>query len=132
MFSVTVRDHVMIAHSLHGEVFGPAQRLHGATYIVDATFSRGELDSDDIVVDIGRATEVLRDVLADLNYRNLDEVPELAGRNTSTEVLAKLIADRLAGRVEDGGLGESASGLARIAVTLRESHIAWASYEISL
>ena len=132
MFSVTVRDHVMIAHSLHGEVFGPAQRLHGATYIVDATFSRVELDSDDIVVDIGRATEVLRSVLADLNYRNLDEVPDLAGRNTTTEVLARLIADRLAGRVEDGGLGESARELARIGVTLRESHIAWASYERSL
>ena len=132
MFSVTVRDHVMIAHSLRGEVFGPAQRLHGATYIVDATFSRVELDSDDIVVDIGAATEVLRDVLADLNYRNLDEVPELAGRNTTTEILARLIADRLAGRVEGGGLGGSASELARIAVTLRESHIAWASYERSL
>ena len=132
MFSVTVRDHVMIAHSLRGEVFGPAQRLHGATYVVDATFSRVELDSDDIVVDIGAATEVLRDVLADLNYRNLDEVPELAGRNTTTEVLARLIADRLAVRVEGGGLGESTSGLARIGVTLRESHIAWASYERSL
>lgn len=132
MFSVTVRDHVMIAHSLRGEVFGPAQRLHGATYVVDATFSRVELDSDDIVVDIGRATEVLRGVLADLNYRNLDEVPELAGRNTTTEVLARLIADRLARRVEGGGLGDSASGLAGIGVTLRESHIAWASYERSL
>ena len=132
MFSVTVRDHVMIAHSLRGEVFGPAQRLHGATYIVDATFSRVELDSDDIVVDIGGATEVLRGVLADLNYRNLDELPELAGRNTTTEVLARLIADRLADRVESGGLGDSASGLARIGVTLRESHIAWASYERSL
>jgi 6-pyruvoyl-tetrahydropterin synthase len=132
MFSVTVRDHVMIAHSLRGEVFGPAQRLHGATYIVDATFSRLELDSDDIVVDIGAATGVLHDVLADINYRNLDEVPELAGRNTTTEVLAKLIADRLAARAEGGELGHSASGLARIGVTLRESHIAWASYERSL
>ncbi|HEY5854115.1 MAG TPA: 6-carboxytetrahydropterin synthase [Aldersonia sp.] len=132
MFSVTVRDHVMIAHSLRGEVFGPAQRLHGATYVVDATFSRVELDSNDIVVDIGGATEVLRGVLADLNYRNLDEVPELAGRNTTTEVLARLIADRLADRVEGGGLGVSARELARIGVTLRESHIAWASYERSL
>ena len=132
MFSVTVRDHVMIAHSLRGEVFGPAQRLHGATYVVDATFSRVELDSDDIVVDIGGATEVLRGVLADLNYRNLDEVPELAGRNTTTEVLARLIADRLAARVESGELGNSASGLARIGVALRESHIAWSSYERSL
>ena len=132
MFSVTVRDHIMIAHSLRGEVFGPAQGLHGATYVVDATFSRVELDSDDIVVDIGRATEELRGVLADLNHRNLDEVPELAGRNTTTEVLARLIADRLAGHAQDGGLGPAASGLARIGVTLRESHIAWASYERSL
>jgi 6-pyruvoyl-tetrahydropterin synthase len=132
MFSVTVRDHMMIAHSLRGEVFGPAQRLHGATFVVDATFAREELDSDDIVVDIGRATEELHGVLADLNYRNLDEVPELAGRNTTTEVLARLIADRLADRVAAGGLGESASGLARIGVTLRESHIASAGYERSL
>lgn len=132
MFSVTVRDHVMVAHSLRGDVFGPAQRLHGATYVVDATFTRAELDSDDIVVDIGRAVEELHAVLADLNYRNLDELPELAGRNTTTEVLARLVADRLAGRVENGALGESATGLARIGVTLRESHIAWASYERSL
>ncbi len=132
MFSVTVRDHMMIAHSFRGEVFGPAQRLHGATYVVDATFSRVELDSDGIVVDIGRATEELHGALADLNYRNLDDVPELAGRNTTTEVLARLIADRLAGSVEAGGLGPSAGGLAGIAVTLRESHIAWASYERTL
>src|SRR4249919_465835 len=98
MFSVTVRDHMMIAHSFRGEVFGPAQRLHGATYVVDATFAREELDADGIVVDIGRATAALHDVLAELNYRNLDEVPELTGRNTTTEVLAKLVADRLAER----------------------------------
>ncbi|HET6296523.1 MAG TPA: 6-carboxytetrahydropterin synthase [Kribbella sp.] len=129
MFSVTVRDQMMIAHSLRGVVFGPAQRLHGATYVVDATFAREELDSDDIVVDIGRAAEELHGALADLNYRNLDEVPELAGRNTTTEVLAKLIADRLADRVAAGGLGESARGLARIGVTLGESPIASAGYE---
>jgi 6-pyruvoyl-tetrahydropterin synthase len=129
MFSVTVRDHIMIAHSLRGEVFGPAQRLHGATFVVDATFAREELDSDDIVVDIGRATAELRSILAELDYRNLDEVPELAGRNTTTEVLARLIADRLADRVAAGGLGEAATGLARIGVTLRESHIASAGYE---
>ena len=129
MFQVTVRDHMMIAHSLRGEVFGPAQRLHGATYVVDATFSREELDDDGIVVDIGRATAALHDVLADLGYRNLDEVPELAGRNTTTEVLAKLVADRLAERASSGGLGSAAQGLAGIAVTLRESHVAWASYE---
>jgi 6-pyruvoyl-tetrahydropterin synthase len=129
MFSVTVRDHMMIAHSLRGEVFGPAQRLHGATFVVDATFAREELDSDDIVVDLGRAAEELHGILADLDYRNLDEVPELAGRNTTTEVLARLIADRLADRVAAGGLGEAATGLARIGVTLRESHIASAGYE---
>jgi 6-pyruvoyl-tetrahydropterin synthase len=132
MYSVTVRDHVMIAHSLRGEVFGPAQQLHGATYIVDATFSGSELDSDGVVVDMGRATEELHDVLTDLRYSNLDEVPELAGRNTTTEVLARLIADRLAGRVEAGGLGQSARGMARLTVTLRESHIAWASYDRAL
>jgi 6-pyruvoyl-tetrahydropterin synthase len=129
MFSVTVRDHMMIAHSLRGEVFGPAQRLHGATFVVDATFAREELDSDDIVVDIGRAAAALRSILADLDYRNLDEVPELAGRNTTTEVLARLIADRLADRAAAGGLGKAATGLARIGVTLRESHIASAGYE---
>ena len=129
MFSVTVRDHMMIAHSFRGEVFGPAQRLHGATYVVDATFVREELDADGIVVDIGRATSVLHDVLAELNYRNLDEVSELTGRNTTTEVLAKLVADRLADHAHAGGLGQAAQALAAIEVTLRESHVAWASYE---
>ncbi len=129
MFSVTVRDHVMIAHSFRGEVFGPAQRLHGATYVVDATFSRETLDADDIVVDIGLATEELHGVLADLNYRNLDDEPAFAGRNTTTEVLAQAIADRLAERIGDGALGESARELSRLAVTLHESHVAWASYE---
>jgi 6-pyruvoyl-tetrahydropterin synthase len=120
MFSVTVRDHMMIAHSLRGEVFGPAQRLHGATYVVDATFRRAALDADGIVIDIGRATEALREVLGALSYRNLDD--ELAGVNTTTEVLAQLVADRLAERVD--GLGLDA-----LVVTLRESHVAWASYE---
>ena len=128
MFSLTVRDHMMVAHSFSGEVFGPAQRLHGATFIVDATFSRSELDADNIVVDIGLATTELHDVLGDLNYRNLDEVPEFAGINTSTEFLAKIIADRLAERVHAGTLGAGAKGLAEISVTLRESHVAWASY----
>jgi 6-pyruvoyl-tetrahydropterin synthase len=132
MFSVTVRDHVMIAHSFRGEVFGPAQRLHGATYVVDATFSRETLDADDIVVDIGRATEELHGVLADLNYRNLDDEPAFAGRNTTTEVLAQAVADRLAERIGDGALGESARELSRLAVTLHESHIAWATYERAL
>jgi 6-pyruvoyl-tetrahydropterin synthase len=132
VFSVTVRDHMMIAHSFRGEVFGPAQRLHGATFVVDATFRRAELDADNIVVDIGRAASELAAVLGDLNYRNLDDEPAFAGINTSTEALAKVIADRLAERVHTGALGEGARGLAGIAVTLHESHIAWASYERSL
>ncbi len=132
MFSVTVRNHVMIAHSFRGEVFGPAQRLHGATFVVDATFRRAELDADNIVVDIGRASEELGDVLGEFNYRNLDDEPAFAGINTSTEALAKIIADRLADRVHAGTLGEGARGLAGITVTLHESHIAWASYERSL
>ncbi|MFC9425105.1 6-pyruvoyl tetrahydropterin synthase family protein [Streptomyces sp. NPDC059255] len=132
MFSITVRDHIMIAHSLRGEVFGPAQRLHGATFLVDATFRRAELDADSIVVDIGLATRELGGVVGELTYRNLDEEPDLAGINTSTEVLAKIIADRLADRVHAGALGEGARGLAAIQVTLHESHVAWASYERAL
>ena len=129
LFSITVRDHVMVAHSFRGEVFGPAQRLHGATFVVDATFRRAELDADNIVVDIGRATEELGALLGDLNYRNLDDEPAFAGINTSTEFLAKVIADRLAERVHAGALGEGARGLAEIAVTLHESHVASASFE---
>ncbi len=132
MFSVTVRDHIMIAHSFRGEVFGPAQRLHGATFVVDATFRRAELDADNIVVDIGRATQELNAVLGQLNYRNLDDEAAFAGMNTSTEALARVIADRLAERVHAGALGEGARGLAGITVTLHESHIAWASYERAL
>jgi 6-pyruvoyl-tetrahydropterin synthase len=129
MFSVTVRDHMMIAHSFSGEVFGPAQRLHGATYVVDATFRRATLDADNLVVDIGRATEELHAVLADLTYRNLDDEPALAGMNTSTEALAQVVADRLADQVHAGALGEGARGLDGLVVTLHESHVAWASYE---
>ena len=129
MFSVTVRDHFMIAHSLRGEVFGPAQRLHGATYVVDATFRRAELDADGIVVDIGRAAEALRDVMGELGYRNLDDEAELAEMNTTTEALARLIADRLADRARAGDLGDGGRELDGLVVTLRESHIAWASYE---
>ena len=132
MFSVTVRDHMMVAHSLRGDVFGPAQRLHGATYVVDATFRRRELGTDGIVVDIGRATEELRAVLADLNYRNLDDEPAFAGMNTSTEALARVIADRLAESVQEGALGDAARRLDALAVTLHESHVAWASYERAL
>jgi len=132
VFSVTVRDHMMIAHSFRGEVFGPAQRLHGATFVVDATFRGAELDADGIVVDIGRAATELNAVVGELNYRNLDDDPAFAGMNTSTEVLARVIADRLADRVHTGALGAGARALAGITVTLHESHIAWASYERAL
>jgi 6-pyruvoyl-tetrahydropterin synthase len=132
VFSVNVRDHMMIAHSLRGEAFGPAQRLHGATYVVDATFRRAALDADGIVVDIGRAATELREVLGELTYRNLDDEPTLAGINTTTEELARLIADRLAERALAGGMGESGRELDALEVTLHESHIAWASYERSL
>jgi len=120
---------MMIAHSFRGEVFGPAQRLHGATYVVDATFRRAALDADNIVVDIGRATEELRAVLAELSYRNLDEEDAFAGVNTTTEALARVVADRLADRVHAGALGEGARGIDGLLVTLHESHVAWASYE---
>jgi 6-pyruvoyl-tetrahydropterin synthase len=132
LFSITVRDHVMIAHSFRGEVFGPAQRLHGATYVVDATFRRADLDADGIVVDIGLATQELGAVLADLNYRNLDDEPAFAGVNTSTEFLAKVIADRLVEKVHAGALGAGARDLAGITVALHESHVAWATYERTL
>jgi 6-pyruvoyl-tetrahydropterin synthase len=132
VFSVTVRDHMMVAHSLRGDVFGPAQRLHGATYIVDATFRRQSLGEDGVVVDIGRATEELRAVLADLNYRNLDDEPAFAAMNTSTEALARVIADRLAERVHGGALGDDAREIDRLSVTLHESHVAWAAYERAL
>ena len=129
MFSVTVRDHMMVAHSFTGEMFGPAQRLHGATFVVDATFRREALDADDVVVDIGRATDELRTILAAMNYRNLDDEPDFSGINTTTEVLARVVADRLAERIHAGDLGQGARGIASIAVTLHESHVAWASYE---
>ena len=129
-FSVTVRDHLMIAHSLRGEVFGPAQRLHGATYVVDASFRAATLDDDGVVVDIGRASELVREIVGAWSYRNLDDEPALRGVNTTTERLCQLIGDELAARVKDGAVG--ASRLTGIAVTLRESHVAWASYEVEL
>ena len=132
MFSVTVRDHIMIAHSFSGEVFGPAQKLHGATFVVDATFKRPALDDDNIVVDIGLASSRLREVCGALSFRNLDDEPDFAGTNTSTEYLAKVIADRLAALIADGALGPGAAGLTGLAVTLHESHIAWAGYERDL
>ena len=132
MFTVTVRDHMMIAHSLRGETFGPAQELHGATYVIDATFRRADLDADGMVVDIGRAAAELQAVVSELNYRNLDAEPTLAGMNTTTEALARLIADRLADRARNGSLGEAARQLDGLVVTLHESHIASAAYERKL
>jgi 6-pyruvoyl-tetrahydropterin synthase len=132
MFGVTVRDHMMIAHSLRGETFGPAQRLHGATYVVDATFRRDELGADGVVVDLGRAAEELHGVVSELTYRNLDDEPSLEGLNTTTEALARLIADRLAERIHAGALGDAARELAGLVVTLHESHVASASYERAL
>ncbi len=128
MFTVTVRDHMMIAHSFTGAVFGPVQRLHGATYVVDATFRRADVDDDGVVVDIGAAADLLHEVLGELTYRNLDDEPDLAGINTTTEVLARVVADRLARRISDGALGPG-GGPEALAVTLHESHVAWASYE---
>jgi 6-pyruvoyl-tetrahydropterin synthase len=132
MFSVTVRDHMMIAHSLEGEIFGPAQRLHGATYVVDATFRRETLDPDGIVVDIARATTALNAVLADLTLRNLDDDPSLLGVKTTTETLTQVVADRLADRITSGDLGTAATALTALSVTLHESHVAWATYERTL
>ena len=129
MYSVNVRDHFMIAHSFRGATFGPAQSLHGATYVVDATFRRADLDADGVVVDIGRAGEQLRAILAGLNYRNLDEEPAFAGKNTTTEVLAREIFDRLVRAVHAGELGDAARGVTSLCVTLKESHVAWGSYE---
>ena len=132
MFSVTVRDSMMIAHSFTGAVFGPAQRLHGATYVVDATFRRSGLDDDGVVVDIGAAAGLLHEVLGGLTYRNLDDDPDLAGTNTTTEALARVVADRLALRIGDGALGPGGGGLEGLVVTLHESHVAWASYDREL
>ncbi|MDH3208653.1 MAG: 6-carboxytetrahydropterin synthase [Gemmatimonadota bacterium] len=129
MYSLNVRDHFMIAHSFQGEVFGPAQKLHGATYVVDATFRRAELDGDGLVVDIGLAANVLRTILGEMNYRNLDDEPAFAGENTTTEFLAREIHERVARAVQAGELGEGAKSLASICVTLNESHVAWGSYE---
>ena len=128
MFSLTVRDHMMIAHSFRGEVFGPAQKLHGATYVVDVTFERRALDEDDLIVDIGLASEVLSSVLAEFNMQNLDELPALAGRNTTTEFMAATVFDRLARAIRNGDMGETGKGLCAMKVTLGESHLAWASY----
>lgn len=129
MYSVSVRDHFMIAHSFTGAVFGPAQRLHGATYVVDLEFRRPQLDADGIVVDIGRAHDALRSCLAALNFKNLDEVPEFAGKNTTTEFLARVIFDRIVSDIHRGDLGSEAAGIEIVRVTLHESHVAWAAFE---
>jgi len=128
MYSLSVRDHMMIAHSLRGAVFGPAQRLHGATYVVDLELRRPELDGDGLVVDIGLASQALAAVLAELNYHNLDELPALAGQNTTTEFLARYVFERLAERIRGGELGSGAKGLSAMRVTLHESHVASASF----
>ncbi len=132
MYCLTVRDHVMIAHSFRGEIFGPAQRTHGATYVVDVTFQRRELDDHDLVVDIGLASEALKAVLGEFNFQNLDELAEFQGRNTTTEFMARVIFERLATAIREGRLGEGGGGLEAMTVTLHESHIAWASYEGTL
>ena len=132
MYSVEVRDHVMIAHSIKGEVFGPAQKLHGATYVVDVCFIRNELDSNDIVVDIGLATETLKQVLGGLNFSNLDEHPDFRGRRSTTESVAKWVFTRMASAIGAGKLGPSATGIKRLKVTLHESHVARAAYEADL
>jgi len=132
MYAVEVRDHIMIAHSLAGDVFGPAQRLHGATYVVDVAFFREDLDPDNIVVDIGRATDTLKQILHGLNYANLDDIPELKGKVTTTEFLSRLIFDKMAAAIADGDLGPHASGIDRVRVTLNESHIARAWFEAPL
>jgi 6-pyruvoyltetrahydropterin/6-carboxytetrahydropterin synthase len=132
MYTVCVRDHMMIAHSFSGEVFGPAQRLHGATYVVDVEFRRPQLDANGMVVDIGLAGSVLHDILAAMNYRNLDAEPEFSGRNTTTEFLARTVFERLAQALRDGRLGPSATAVTALRVTLHESHVAWASYEAEL
>src|SRR5262245_1231599 len=129
MYIVSVRDHMMIAHSFSGAVFGPAQRLHGATYVVDAEFRRPTLDADGIVVDIGRATDVLHRIVTELNFRNLDDEPAFHGQNTTTEFLARVVFDRLVAAIAGGELGANARGIATIKVTLHESHVAWAAFE---
>ncbi len=132
MYSLCVRDHVMIAHSFRGEVFGPAQRLHGATYVVDLEFRRPELDQDNLVVDIGLASQALRAVLATFDYRNLDEHPDLRGQNTTTEFMARQIFEGMAARILAGELGDAARGIGSLRVVLRESHLAWAAYDAEL
>ena len=132
MFTVCVRSHVMLAHSFHGELFGPAQRLHGATYVVDIEFRRPELGPEGVVVDIGRASEALSSVLSDLNFKNLDDEPAFAGKNTTTEFLARVVFERVAQRLKAGELGPGSDAITSMRVTLHESHVAWAAYEAAV
>ncbi|MEE4297520.1 MAG: 6-carboxytetrahydropterin synthase [Wenzhouxiangella sp.] len=132
MYELTVRDHFMIAHSFRGEIFGPAQKMHGATYVVDASFRRQDLDQDDLIVDIGLASEVLGEILSEYNFQNLDEIEAFRGRNTTTEFMAKVIFDRIADAIKQGKLGPTAAGLTGLKISLKESHLAWASYEDTL
>lgn len=129
MYSLSVRDHLMIAHSFQGAVFGPAQRLHGATFVIDLEFRRAQLDADGLVVDIGLASAALKEIVAEFNYRNLDEIPEFAGRNTTTEFLAWVVFERMIEKIRSGALGATAASIASLKVTLHESHIAWAAFE---
>src|ERR1700753_2335664 len=129
MYAVCVRDHVMIAHSFRGELFGPAQRLHGATYVVDVEFRRPTLDASGVVIDIGRASDALRAIVGEFAFRNLDDLPEFAGKNTTTEFLAQVVFGRMAVRIAKGELGPGSEGLTAVKVTLHESHVAWASFE---
>lgn len=132
MFRLCVRDHFMIAHSFNGEIFGPAQRTHGATYVVDVVFQRPELDEDGLVIDIGLASETVKEVLAGYNFQNLDEVSEFKGKNTTTEFMAKVIFDQLAKAIVEGKMGTTAQGISHMEIKLHESHVAWASYEGAL
>ncbi|PSF11213.1 6-pyruvoyl trahydropterin synthase family protein [Marinobacter shengliensis] len=132
MFSLTVRDHMMIAHSFKGEIFGPAQGLHGATYVVDVTFERPELDGNDLIVDIGQASDLLKEVLSEFNMKNLDDLPEFEGRNTTTEFMAQVVFNRMAAAIQAGRLGEEGRQVAGLKVTLGESHLAWASYHAGI
>jgi 6-pyruvoyl-tetrahydropterin synthase len=129
MYSLSVRDHLMVAHSFRGEVFGPAQRLHGATFVIDVEFRRRDLDADGLVVDIGLAGNALREIVAAYNYRNLDDVPEFSGKNTTTEFLARMLFDRVVDRIKQGALGPAAAQVESLKVTLHESHVAWAAFE---
>lgn len=132
MYRLCVRDHFMIAHSFKGEIFGPAQRTHGATYVVDVVFQRPELDEDGLVIDIGLASETVKEVLAGYNFRNLDEEAEFSGKNTTTEFMAKAIFDKLAGAIGEGKMGQTARGITHMEIKLHESHVAWASFEGAL